>query len=137
MVPVLFFKNLRSYSKQYEENRKATVSLISSGRKISNNMFSLDFYQKEPVGGKVAPGAYEACFVDAAGKTISDVKLILADKTSDKPENRVTRVRFTLRGQAYQKTEEYFLTIQEKGKTAVIEKVPFAIDIAFTNDFDF
>lgn len=137
MVPVVIFKNLRSSSKQYEENRKAMVSLISSGRKISNNMFSLDFYQKEPVGGKVAPGAFEACFVDAAGKTISDVKLILADKTSDKPENRVTRVRFTLRGQAYQKTEEYFLTIQEKGKTAVIEKVPFTIDIAFTNDFDF
>lgn len=137
MVPVILFKNLRASSKQYEENRKATVSLISSGRKISNNMFSLDFYQKEPVGGKVAPGAYEACFVDAAGKAISDVKLILADKTSDKPENRVTRVRFTLKGQAYQKTQEYFLTIGEKGKKDFIERIPFTIDIAFTNDFDF
>lgn len=137
MVPMIFFKNLRTSSKQYEENRKATVSLISSGRKISNNMFSLDFYQKEPVGGKVAVGTYEACFVDASGKSISDIKLILADKTSQQPENRVTHVRFTLKGQAYQKTEEYFLTIGEKGKKDFIERIPFAIDIAFTNDFDF
>lgn len=137
MVPVIIFKNLRCSSKQYEENRKATVSLISSSRKISNNMFSLDFYQKEPVAGKVAPGTYWAFFTDGAGKPISDRKLILADKTDPAAENRLIRVRFTLKGQAYQKTEEYFLTIQEKDGTSLPEKVRFTIDIAFVNDFDF
>lgn len=137
MIPVITFKNLRATSKQYEENRKATISLISSGRKICNNVFSLDFYQKEEVCGKVAPTAYEVYFTDAMGKTISNVKTILADKTDPAGENRVTRMRFTLNGQNYQKTEEYFLTVQEKGGAGIPEKVPFSIDIAFTNDFDF
>lgn len=71
------------------------------------------------------------------GKSISDVKTIIADKTSDNGSDRVFRVRFTLKGQESKKTEEYYLTIMEKDGSGVPEKIAFTIDIAFANDFDF
>ena len=137
MVPVITFKNMRATNKKFVESSKAKVELISSGRKVSNNMFSLNFYQKEAVGGKVAACTYNVFFTDAAGKPISDVKTIIADKTSDNGSDRVFRVRFTLKGQEFKKTEEYYLTIMEKDGSGVPEKIAFTIDIAFANDFDF
>lgn len=137
MVPVITFKNMRASNKKFVESSKAKVELISSGRKVSNNMFSLNFYQKEAVGGKVAACTYSVFFTDAAGKPISDTKTIIADKTSDNGSERVFRVRFTLKGQEFKKTEEYYLTIMEKDGTGVPEKIAFTIDIAFANDFDF
>lgn len=137
MVPVITFKNMRATNKKFVESSKAKVELISSDRKVSNNMFSLNFYQKEAVGGKVAACTYNVFFTDAAGKPISDVKTIIADKTSDNGSDRVFRVRFTLKGQEFKKTEEYYLTIMEKDGSGVPEKIAFTIDIAFANDFDF
>ena len=137
MVPVITFKNMRSSNKKFVETSKAKIELISSGRKVSNNMFSLNFYQKEAVGGKVAACTYNVFFMDAAGRPISDVQTIIADKTSDNGSERVFRVRFTLKGQEFKKTEDYYLTIMEKDSSGVPEKIAFTIDIAFVNDFDF
>ena len=137
MVPVITFKNMRSSNKKFVETSKAKIELISSGRKVSNNMFSLNFYQKEAVGGKVAACTYNVFFTDAAGRPISDVQTIIADKTSDNGSERVFRVRFTLKGQEFKKTEDYYLTIMEKDSSGVPEKIAFTIDIAFVNDFDF
>ena len=137
MVPVITFKNMRSSNKKFVETSKAKIELISSGRKVSNNMFSLNFYQKEAVGGKVAACTYNVLFTDAAGRPISDVQTIIADKTSDNGSERVFRVRFTLKGQEFKKTEDYYLTIIEKDSSGVPEKIAFTIDIAFVNDFDF
>ena len=137
MVPVITFKNMRASNKKYVESSKVKIELISSGRKVSNNVFSLNFYQKEPVGGKVAACTYNVFFTDSAGKLISDVKTIIADKISDNGSERVFRERFTLKGQEFRKTEEYYLTIIEKDTSGVPEKIAFTIDIAFANDFDF
>ncbi len=137
MVPLITYKNLKSSSKAFVENSKAKLDLISSSRKVSNNMFSLDFYQKEPVGGKVSSGTYNLFFSDTAGKLISDVKTVIADKTNENSAERVFRVRFTLKGQAFEKTQEYYLNILEKDSSNLPERITFTIDIAFTNDFDF
>lgn len=137
MVPVITFKNMRASNKRFVESSKVKVELISSGRKVSNNVFSLNFYQKDPVGGKVAACTYNVFFTDALGKPISDVKTIIADKTTDNGSERVFRVRFTLKGQEFKKTEDYYLTIMEKDASGVPEKIAFTIDIAFANDFDF
>ena len=137
MVPLITYKNLKASSKAFVENTKATLELVSSGRKVSNNMFSLNFFQKEPVGGKVSSCTYSLFFSDAAGKLISDVKTVIADKVNDNSADRTFRVRFTLKGQAFDKTQDYYLNIMEKDSSGVPERVPFTIDIAFTNDFDF
>ena len=65
------------------------------------------------------------------------LKTVIADKTNENSAERTFRVRFTLKGQAFDKTQDYYLNIMEKDSSGVPERVPFTIDIAFTNDFDF
>lgn len=137
MVPVITFKNMKSSNKQFVEVSKAKIELISSGRKVSNSIFALDFYQKEPVAGKITACTYDVYFTDSLGKMISDVQTIIADKTSDNGAERVFRTRFTLKALEFKKTEEYYLTIIDRDNLGIPEKVDFTIDIAFANDFDF
>lgn len=54
-VPVIAYKNLRTNSKNYVEVTDAELKLLSETRKITNLIFSLDFYQRQPVGDKVQP----------------------------------------------------------------------------------
>lgn len=137
VVPVIEFKNMRSSSKNFVDVKKAELQLISQSRKVSNSIFSLDFYQKDAVSGKIAAATYEIYMADASGSPVSDKKTVIADKTSNNGADRVFRTRFTLKSVAFKKTENYYLTIVEKGTSNVIDRIEFTIDIAFVNDFEF
>ena len=137
VVPVIEFKNIRATSKKFVDVRKAEIQLLSQSRKVSNSIFSLDFYQTEAVGGKVAAAAYEIYMADESGRAVSDKKTVIADKTSGNGADRVFRTRFTLKGVEFKKTDTYYLTVVEKGTTNVNDRIEFTIDIAFVNDFDF
>lgn len=137
MVPVISFRNVRTSSKKFEETVPVTIALLNQSRKISNTMFNLDFYQKEAVGGKLTPATYEVAVRNASGRAVSDVKVIIADKTSPDANDRRFRVRFTLKSTEFDKTESYYLTINEKGKSDFIESIEYHIDIAFADDGDF
>lgn len=137
VVPVIEFKNLRASSKRFVDVQKAQLQLISQSRKVSNSIFSLDFYQKEAVGGKIAGAIYEVYMADRAGNPVSDKKTVIADKTSNNGAERMFRTRFTLKGMAFKKTENYYLVIIEKETGNLLDRIEFTIDIAFVNDFDF
>ena len=137
VVPVIEFKNIRATSKKFVDVRKAEIQLLSQSRKVSNSIFSLDFYQTEAVGGKVAAAAYEIYMADGSGKAVSDKKTVIADKTSSNGADRVFRTRFTLKSVEFKKTDTYYLTVVEKGTANVTDRIEFTIDIAFVNDFDF
>lgn len=137
VVPVIEFKNIRSTSKKFVDVKKAEIQLLSQSRKVSNSIFSLDFYQTEAVGGKVAAAAYEIYMADESGKAVSDKKTVIADKTSSNGADRVFRTRFTLKSVEFKKTDTYYLTVVKKGTTNVNDRIEFTIDIAFVNDFDF
>ena len=137
MVPVITFKNVRATSKKFVENTKATIELTSSSRKVSNSIFTLNFYQKEPVGGKGSKADYEVYMSDASGNAVSDRQTIIADKTSENGSDRMFHIRLTLKGQEFKKTDTYYLTIIEKGTTNILDRIEYTIDIAFANDFDF
>lgn len=136
-VPVIEFKNLRTTSKRFVEVKKTELQLLSQSRKISNSIFSLDFYQKEAVNGKIAACTYEIYMADASDKAVSDKKTVIADRTAPNGADRVFRTRFTLKSLEFKKTEPYYLTITEKATTNVTDRIEFTIDIAFVNDFDF
>lgn len=82
VVPVIEFKNMRAGSKNFIDVKKAALQLISQSRKVSNSIFSLDFYQREPISGKTVSATYDIYMADASGKAVSDTKTIIADKTS-------------------------------------------------------
>ena len=137
VVPVIEYKNMRSSYKKFVDVKNVELQLLTQNRKISNSLFYLDFYQKEPVNGKVTAATYEAFISDVAGKPVSDKKIIIADKTNTNDKERVFRVGFTLKSVDFKKTDTYFLTIVDKATSSIVEQSEFTIEIAFVNDFDF
>lgn len=144
VVPVVEYQHLRSSSKAYQRNRDkvdtkpVTLNLYSASRKVLNMIFSLNFYQTEPVGGNREAATYLLYFTDANGKQISDTCKIIADKTDADAQDRTFRCSFNLRSQKYSNQESYYLVIADESGLQMPQREEFQIDIAFAVDeFDF
>ena len=135
VIPVIAFKNLRTSSKQFVELSNAQVGLLSESRKVTNLIFSLDFFQQQPVSDKVQPCTYTVYITDDEDKVVSDRQIIIADRTSSNASERVFRVRFNLKAGSYNRNRLYRLVITNG--TDVPEEVEFHIDIAMADDFGF
>lgn len=135
VVPVISFKNIRTTSKKYVEVSNAELRLLSESRKVSNLLFSLNFFQCQPISEKVQPCAYTIYMTDEEGRVISDRHTVIADRTSVNASERVFRVRFNLKAGTYDKCKIYRLVITND--TDVPEETEFHIDIAFADDFGF
>ena len=140
VVPVIDYQFLRNASKTYQRNREkydtkpVTISLLSATRKISNMIFSLNFYQKEAVGDNRSACNYQLYFTDASGKQISDTARIIADKTSDKGQDRTFRCGFNLKSMKFSKQDSYYLVIADESGLQAPQREEFQIDIAFALD---
>ena len=110
------------------------VELLSANHKVSNSIFSLNFYQKDAVGDNREPANYDVYFVDASGKKISDVQKIIADKRGDSAQEGTFRCMFNLKSQAFDSKETYYLVIEQENSTDLPERIEFQIDIAFAAD---
>ena len=135
VVPVVVFKNLRSSSKQFVELSNAQVGLLSESRKITNLIFSLDFFQRQPVSDKVQPCTYTVYMTDDEDRVASDRQTLIADRTSSNASERVFRVRFNLKAGSYDRNKLYRLVITNG--MDVPEEIEFHIDIAMADDFGF
>ena len=143
-VPVITYKYLRSGYKAYRINKDkydtkpVTIALLSSNRKISNMIFNLSFYQKEPVKDNYVACTYIAYITDSVGNEVSDKQKIIADKTSTIAKDREFKCTFNLKSQKFSNTETYYLVFgDEEGKQIPI-KEEIQIDIAMAIDeFDF
>ena len=144
VVPVIEYHYLRNNSKTYQRNKSkydvkpVEVGLLSASRKISNMIFSLNFYQKDPVGDNRSGATYLLYFVDSNGKQISDTVKIIADKTSDNGQERTFRCSFNLKSLKYDNRASYYLVIADETGLQMPQKEEFQIDIAFAvGEFDF
>lgn len=144
VVPVIEYHYLRNDSKAYQRNKAkydtkpVEVGLLSASRKISNMIFSLNFYQKDAVGDNRSAANYLLYFVDFDGKQISDTAKIIADKTNENGQERVFRCSFNLKSMKYDNRASYFLVIADESGLQMPQKEEFQIDIAFAVDeFDF
>lgn len=144
VVPIIEYHYLRNNSKAYQRNkakydtRPVEVGLLSASRKISNMIFSLNFYQKEAVGDNRSAANYLLYFVDSNGKQISDTAKIIADKTSENGQERTFRCSFNLKSLKYDNRASYYLVIADESGLQMPQKEEFQIDIAFAVDeFDF
>ena len=140
VVPVIDYQFLRSSSKTYQRNREkydtkpVTLSLLSATRKISNMIFSLNFYQKEAVGDNRSACNYQLYFTDASGKQISDVVRIIADKTSENGQDRTFRCSFNLKSLKYSNRDSYYLVILDESGQQPPQREEFQIEIVFAVD---
>ena len=113
--------------------------MTSDIRRITNSIFTLNFFQTEPVGGKKTPRQLKAYFVDPDRNTISDEIPLLADNDEDRAEDRNFRLRFNLKSQSYDRTATYYLILEDLEETVekIYDQVPFIIDLGIMHDFDF
>lgn len=140
VVPVIEYHYLRNDSKTYQRNKAkydtkpVEVGLLSANRKISNMIFSLNFYQKDAVGDNRSAANYLLYFVDSNEKQISDTAKIIADKTSDNGQERTFRCSFNLKSLKYDNRASYYLVIADETGLQMPQKEEFQIDIAFAVD---
>ncbi|MGX8700532.1 BREX-1 system phosphatase PglZ type A [Caproiciproducens sp.] len=144
VVPVIDYHFLRNDNKAYQRNREkydtrpVTVSLLSASRKISNMIFSLNFYQKEAVRDNRVAATYLLYFTDVSGKPVSDTTKIIADKASDNTQERTFRCSFNLKPLKYNNRDSYYLVIADKTGLQMPQREEFQIDIAFAvDDYNF
>lgn len=143
VVPVIEYHFLRNQYKEYKQNKNkydtkpVEISLLSANRKISNMIFSLNFYQKDAVGGNREAATYQLYFTDNSGTQISDIQIVIADKTDGNSQDRTFRCSFNLKSLKYSNTDTYYLVIADENGMQV-HREEFQIDIAFAVDeFDF
>ena len=143
VVPIIEYHFIRNQYAEYKKNRSkydtkpVEIALLSATRKISNMIFSLNFYQKEPVSYNREKAVYQLYFTDGAGKPVSDTVTLIADKTSDNGQERTFRCSFNLKQMKYSNTEQYYLIIADENGM-ILSREEFTIDIAFSVDgFDF
>jgi len=137
MIPVIRYQNKKAGQKGFTAITKADVVLLGENRKISNNIFTLIFYQNQPCGGKVQPRYVRARLEDAAGKIISDEHHLSGDMTAQENNARTMRTTFRLLGSGYDRNIDYFLVLTDEEEKKEIERIAFRIDIVFENDFEF
>lgn len=139
IVPVITYKNLRSTSKEFKEIENVELEVINTSRKISNMIFNIDFFQKNPVGGKITACNYNVYFIDESGAIVSDKHTIIADLSSPNNEDRRRKVTFNLKSMVFSKEKTYKLVIaNDKDMPTEIEyiiDIPLNMDILF-DDFE-
>jgi hypothetical protein len=137
-VPVLRFRNLRANSRDYVETKPAAIELVSQNARITNNLFSFEFFQTEPVGGKVVATTWRVYVADAAGNPVSSESKVVADVQSAERAERLTRLSFSLTAGANPSADrEYYLTVENQTTHVRAWQYQVCIDIAFGIDEDF
>lgn len=137
-VPVIEYHFLRNSYLEYRQNRDkidtkpAEIAVLSATRKIYNLIVSLNFYQKQPVVGNIVPETYLLYFVDEQGIKISNTVRIIANKTSEKSQERIFKCDFDLKQNHYDSKAKYYLIIQDESGTKTPQKEEYQIDIAFS-----
>ncbi len=138
VIPLVHFTNDRKKDPS-KEVTKVDVRLTTDIRRITNSIFTLNFFQTEPVGGKKTARQLKAYFIDPDGNIISDEVPLLADSESTQAEERNLRLRFNLKSQTYDRSVTYYLILEDIEETVekVYDRVPFMIDLGIMHDFDF
>lgn len=136
VIPVIKYKNDR---KEKTTIRKVDVKVTNTSRKVTNTIFTIEFFQSEKVEDKLVPRKIKAYFADNQGNKISNEISLIADKTSSNPNDRIFRERFTLKNMSYSRTDNYYLILEDEEAAVekVYEKIPFNISLGIVNDFDF
>lgn len=137
MIPLVRYQNRKAGQKGFQAAAKTNVLLLGENRRISNNVFTLTFYQEKPCIGKVQPRTVLARFEDAQGKIISDEHRLIFDRTEMENNQRTLRSIFRLLGSGYDRNAQYDLVLRDAEENAELARIPFQIDIVFENDFGF
>jgi uncharacterized protein (TIGR02687 family) len=136
VVPVLSIKNKRADQRGAQIIEKIQIYLTTSKRRITNNVFTLDFFQNEKIADKRIPRTVKVYMGDGENNVLSNEEIIIGDLIDTNPKERVFKVQFALKNRQYDRNRTYYLMMQDMETEVIIEKVPFTIQLGLINDFD-
>lgn len=141
VIPIVNFKyrkDIKSWMTDFK--KEVDIVLSNTNRVINSNIFTLVFHQSQAIVWKLLEGIYRVSLWDVSWNEpiiISDEKTIIADKTSDKIEDRMFKLQLTLKSWNYDKKKNYRLRIFSDWKVPKEKEwYDFTIDILIQNDFD-
>jgi len=139
VIPVLLYnhnKNTSDLDRKGIEHGKVGITVIGQSRKITNNPFKIRLLQTENVTDKREALRCKIALYDNSGKKVSDERTIIADKTSDEPNERIFELMLTMGGHI--ENGIYILKGVDEDIKALyrdIFEIPVEVDILITDDF--
>jgi len=137
VVPLLTIRNKRTGQSGAKEITQVDISLTSTTRRITNSIFTLDFFQMEKVGEKSKPRTVVAFMADEENNILSNEETIIGDLTSEDPRERTFTIQFVLKNMSYDRNKTYYLVVKDVETDVIVEKIPFTINLSIISDFDF
>ncbi|MEA3295221.1 MAG: BREX-1 system phosphatase PglZ type A, partial [Euryarchaeota archaeon] len=139
VLPVLVYKHIKSdtiLDKKGIEHGKVEITVLDSHKKITSNSFKIRILQTAKVTDKREPLRCKIALYDSDGKIISDERMVIADSTSDEPEERIQEVVLTI-GSNIKNGIYNLKAIYEDTSIINMEifEIPVEVDILITDDF--
>ena len=139
VLPVLVYKHIKSDSildKKGIEHGKVEITVLDFHKKITSNSFKIRILQTAKVTDKREPLRCKIALWGSDGKIVSDEKLVIADSTSDEPEERIQEVVLTI-GSNIKNGIYNLKAIYEDTSIINMEifEIPVEVDILITDDF--
>ena len=142
VIPVLVYNHNRRDSdldRKGIKHGKVNVSVINPNRKIASSPFKVNLLQTEKVTDKLEPLKCKVALWDMDGdeRKVSDERLIIADSTSDEPEERVQSVVLSLSSDIENRMY-YLRAIDDDPKVVkrdIFDPIPFEVDLLIVDDF--
>lgn len=132
VVPLLEVKTTSSRSAA----KDVELELFSMSRQITSLTVPLVLRQSQPISATVIPAEFTLYFVDEQGQQISGQQSVNANSRSESIKERMQSVQLVLANRTYDKAKTYRLIIENMNSHEKTE-IPFAMDIADFNDFNF
>lgn len=133
IVPVIKYKNSRVQGDNIPD--KVDVELQSTNKKITTNEPYITFFQRDKVGDKKLPRTLKVYLENEYGEKVSSEGVIVADSTSSNIEDRLYKVKLTLKSIDYDRKNKYYLVMIDEDMEYLREE--FIIDILIIDDFGF
>jgi uncharacterized protein (TIGR02687 family) len=138
VIPVLVYNHIR-YNEDLDrkgiEHGKVEITVLESHKKITSRTFKVRLLQTGKVTDKRESLSCNIALYDFDGHKVSDEKLLIADSTSDEPEERIKEVILTLSSDIENKTYNLIGKDDDPKALQQIFEIPMAVDILITDDF--
>jgi hypothetical protein len=109
-------------------------SLLGSSNKVVTNTQRFEFIQTEPVSDKVLPRTVLISLRDK-DQPVSNEQTLTFDSASTLMDERKRSVILAILAGGYDRTRDYHLVCRDATTQVEVLRIPYRIDLAFSNDF--
>lgn len=135
-VPVLSYQHVKAAMGKVRP--KTGVQVVSAHKRITNNVFTLQLLQSEPVGENVRSRNVRVFFESDSGEMLTNEKKLELNSESNHAPDREQRIQLTVSSRNIQSGMTARLrVIDEEDHNDVVPPEVWAVNLGFINEFGF